>query len=396
MIDLLWFLLSITSILVIARKNLPLALIAGSIILGIFFISPEQIIALFVLVLTDPAILLLALTVAIIPMIGGLMEETGLMGHLVENLRIGKKGFLAFAPALLGMLPMPGGALMSAPLIEKAGRGVPAELKAAANVWFRHIMLIVYPLAPSLIASAKISGIDLYAGVFSLVPFFIFSIVLGYWFFLRKVTGKLEYKEKFSLKWLLVPLAIILSAPIIDIVFKAFIQTDLPDLITAFAVLIGLILVYLVGKPKFKTVSLVFWKMKPWKFSLIIFGMFFLLYVFQATPLPQSIAVLPLSPALLLVGLGVFLGFATGKITTPVSIVVPIFFAKELVIAMPLVAFAIMYYSIFVGYIISPVHPCVSVSNEFFKSDLTAYIKTLAMPSILSIVLMFTLAFLFL
>ena len=92
---------------------------------------------------------------------------------------IGKKGFMAFAPALLGMLPMPGGALMSAPLLKKAGKGVPAELKAAANVWFRHIMLLVYPLSPSLIASAKIAGIDLYKGVFSLAPFFVLSISLS-------------------------------------------------------------------------------------------------------------------------------------------------------------------------------------------------------------------------
>jgi len=392
MIDLLWFLFSIAVILVIARKNLPLALIVGSIVLGIFFISPWQILAFSVLVLSDPAILLLALTVAIIPLIGGLMEETGLMGHLVENLRIGKKGFMAFAPALLGMLPMPGGALMSAPLIEKAGKGVSAEIKAATNVWFRHIMLLVYPLAPSLIASAKIAGIDLYDGVFSLVPFFFLSLILGYWFFLRKVKGKMEYKGKFSLKWLLIPLIIILSAPIIDISLKAIIQTDLPDLITAFAVSTGLLLAYFIGKPKFKTISFVFWKMKPWNFSLIIFGMFFLLYVFQATPLPQSIATLPLSPAILLVGMGFFLGFATGRITTPASIIVPVFFAKELVVAMPVVAFAIMYYSIFVGYAISPVHPCVSVSNEFFKSDLTAYLKTLAMPAIISVALVFALA----
>jgi len=62
--------------------------------------------------------------VAIIPLIGGGLEESGRMAELVSNLRIGRRAFLASSPALLGMLPMPGGALLSAPLVEREGEEV--------------------------------------------------------------------------------------------------------------------------------------------------------------------------------------------------------------------------------------------------------------------------------
>jgi len=392
MIELVWFLVSIAAILLIARKSLPLALLAGSLLLGVLVLPLPVVAEQFTAVITEPSILLLAIAVGIIPIIGGIMEETGQMEHLVKNLRIGKKPFLAFAPALLGMLPMPGGALMSAPLIKRAGKNVSGRVKAALNVWFRHILLLVYPLGPSLIASAKIAGVGLYDAMLSLAPFFGISILLGWWFFLRGVKGKIDYGKKFSPKWLFLPLAVILSAPAVDLTLKILFQPQLAEAATVAAVSVGLVLAVLVGRPGRKKAWKVFREMKPWTFSLIIFGMFFFLYVFQASPLPQSIAMLPLNAAMLLVLLGFFLGFATGRITVPASILVPVFLAKYTLGSMPLQGFALMYFSVFLGYAVSPVHPCVSVSLQYFKSNLSEYLKTLALPTVIALAVSFALA----
>ena len=87
------------------------------------------------------------------------MQESGQMDRLVNDLRIGKRTFLVLSPALVGMLPVPGGALLSSPLVERVGEGMEEKTKAALNVWFRHVLLIVYPFSPALIASAKIAGL---------------------------------------------------------------------------------------------------------------------------------------------------------------------------------------------------------------------------------------------
>ncbi len=386
------FVVSVSLVLIFSRKSLPAALFLGALSLGLLLLPLGEMLSQFVFTITEPSIVLLALAVGIIPLIGGTMEETGQMDNLVRNLRIGKKPFLAFAPALLGMLPMPGGALMSAPLIEKAGKEIAAKLKVAINVWFRHILLLVYPLAPSLIASAKIAGVELYSAIAFLFPFFLFSLLLGYWFFLRKAGGKIDYSERFSLKWLLVPLAVILSAPLLDFALRAFFNPQIAEAATVLAVSFGLLLAFIAGKPGTKRLRKVFVEMTPWNFSLIIFGMFFFLHVFQASPLPELLAALPLNAATLLVPVGFFLGFATGRIQVPASIVIPIFLAKYSLASMPLPGFAVMYFSVFLGYAISPVHPCVSVSLAYFGAGFSNYLKTLAVPALLALAVSFFLA----
>ncbi len=267
LIELSAFLVSIAIILVLSKKSLTAALFSGALLLGFFVLQPEAVFSQLVFTLTEPSIALLALAVAIIPLIGGVMEETGQMDSLVKNLRIGKKPFLAFAPALLGMLPMPGGALMSAPLIKKAGGKISPRLKSAINVWFRHVLLFVYPLSPALIGAVKIANLELYSVIPFLFPFFVFSILLGWFFLLRKAGGKIEYTEKFNLKFLLLPLAIILAAPVIDFLIRVFFKPVFSETATVLAVSISLVLALLAGKGSFKMLGRVFIEMKPWNFS---------------------------------------------------------------------------------------------------------------------------------
>jgi hypothetical protein len=97
------------------------------------------------------------------------------------------------------------------------------------------------------------------------------------------------------------------------------------------------------------------------------------------------IAEIAMSKTLLLVVVGAILAFVTGRVQVPVSIIVPIYFAKYSVESIPEVAFAVMFFSVYMGYIISPVHPCVSVSLEYFKTSFTKYSKGMILPIILSL-----------
>ena len=130
-------------------------MVTGAALLGVLS-DPQGLTVYFWDTISDPTVFLLALIVGLIPIIGNVLLTSGQIDSLVSNMRIGKKKFLLFFPALVGMLPMPGGALLSAPFVEKGGKDIDNSAKAGINVWFRHTLYLVYPLSPGLIVSAQI------------------------------------------------------------------------------------------------------------------------------------------------------------------------------------------------------------------------------------------------
>ena len=319
----------------------------------------------------------------VIPMIGGVMKASGQMDDLVNNLRIGRKGLMALSPAIMGLLPMPGGALLSAPILEKGGEGVADDLKSVINNWFRHLFVMIYPLSSALIASAKISNLNLYTAALSLLPVFAFALFLGYIFFIRKVHGNIIYSSSFSLKKLLIPLCIILIAPFLDFILKKIFAFHVKEIATLIGVSTAFILSWRLSRAKLNLKE-IFKKMKPWNFSLIILGMFIFLHIFQSSNVADLIASIPLPPATLCVVAGFILGFATGRVLLPASIILPVYLATS---AISPFVFAIIYTSIFFGYIISPVHPCVCVTIEYFNVPLKNFFKLLAAPTFIIFVI---------
>jgi integral membrane protein (TIGR00529 family) len=376
---LIWigFILSLSAILLVARRSLPLALLCGALILGIFTLPLQMTARLIGQTLIDPSVLLLGLAMGFIPMIGGTMKESGRMDDLVNNLRIGKKGVMALAPAMMGLLPMPGGALLSAPILEKAGIGVRDDLKVAINDWFRHLFVLIYPLSSALIASAKIVSLNVYNAALYLLPTFAFALVLGYVFLLRKVHGRIEYDNPFSLKGLLIPLCVVLVAPVLDFSLKVLISLQVRELATLIGVATALGVSILVSRSRLDLLSIAR-KMKPWNFTLIIIGMFIFLNIFKASNAAALIGMVPLPPLTLCVVTGFALGIATGRIILPASIILPVFLTYSVITP---VFFAIIYSSIFFGYVISPVHPCVGVSIEYFNVPMKDFLKLLIAPT---------------
>jgi hypothetical protein len=76
--------------------------------------------------------------------------------------------------------------------------------------------------------------------------------------------------------------------------------------------------------------------------------------------------------------MGYALGIATGRVLLPASIIIPVYLTMG---SMTPVVFATVYTSIFFGYVISPVHPCVGVSLEYFSVSLKDFLRLLAVPT---------------
>ena len=124
--------------------------------------------------------------------------------------------------------------------------------------------------------------------------------------------------------------------------------------------------------------------MKPWNFTLIIIGMFIFLHIFQASDIADLIATIPLPIATLSVVAGFILGFATGRVLLPASIIYPVYLTSG---AITPFVFALIYTSIFFGYVISPVHPCVCVSLEYFNVSMKKFFKLMILPTSIIIVI---------
>ena len=364
------------SLLVVSQKNLGLAMFLSAFILGIFTI-PERLPLTKLSCLSNPSTMLLAIIVGLIPLIGGILNETGQIDKLIRNMRIGKKPFLMLSPALVGLLPMPGGALLSAPIVNKAGKGISKEKKAGINVWFRHILYLVYPISANFIISTAAAQIGLYQPIPQLLVVLLFSLFLGYFFFLREDSGKIEYEQNFSLKDLLLPLAVLLIAPFLDVLIRGFLNLPVKEIGTLIAVMTSLILAMIIGKTDMKRFRGIMIRAKPWSFAFMIIGILVFLDVFKDSGIPKLLEDVPMTPEILY-GIAVVLGFMTGRMITPAGIIFPIYLTKFGAISPS--TFALMYFGIFLGYVLTPVHPCISLTSESLEVELKDYIEAVIPP----------------
>jgi hypothetical protein len=324
------------------------------------------------------------MSVGLIPIIGSALEVSGLMNNLVESLRIKTRVFLMIAPAFMGMLPMPGGALLSAPIVSRAGPRVSNEQYAPINVWYRHVFILIYPLG-GLLATTKMANLNLYYEMVLLVPGFFLLAILGYLFLIRPVDSDLRFEGSFSFKKFMPAIVVILSAPAIHLILMttfSYLITEIPLII---GVSTGVLLSFYLGKLNVKAFKSILIKVKPWRYFLIIIAMFIFLNVFKSSEVSSAISAIDFSKTFLIVGVATLLGFVTGRTQVAISILLPIYYAKYGVENLTPVIFAAMFFSSFIGYIISPIHPCVIVTLEYFKTSLRDFYKKILLPAVLSI-----------
>jgi len=133
----------------------------------------------------DPKTLSLAVIVSLILILSSSMEEGGQMKRLLFNFQglvSSPRLNLAIFPALIGLLPMPGGAVFSAPMVKELGHATtfgPDRL-SYINYWYRHIWEYWWPLYPGVLLTTTLANINLWAFVALMCPLTIIAIICGY------------------------------------------------------------------------------------------------------------------------------------------------------------------------------------------------------------------------
>ncbi len=191
------------------------------------------------------------LAVAMVTILGGLMNRYNILNKIVESMILvvqNKKAILMIIPATIGMLIVPGGALLSAPFINNLGQemDIKPSRRAAINLVFRHISMFILPYSTSILVIAATIP-DLNIGKLILINLIFVAAMssLGYMIYIRKIDGnKSKVKEKRTLKSCL---DLIAFASPIYICVVLNVLTGLPFYLTLMA---SVLLVYFLGDKK--------------------------------------------------------------------------------------------------------------------------------------------------
>lgn len=187
-------LLSLCAILVFQKltKRLYLAMFCGILLLGVFLghsASSMADVAFARLATADTVFLAAAITGII--WLSGLLSAAGVLRDLVASLkpRLGRRALIAVLPAVVGLLPMPGGALFSCPLIDDADgeKVLSQEMKTKINYWFRHVWEFWWPLYPGVLLAVAVSRMPVWGLALLLFPLYLAAIAFGCVFLLRQV-----------------------------------------------------------------------------------------------------------------------------------------------------------------------------------------------------------------
>ena len=175
-------------VLICIRKKLSLgnAFLLGSLFLSLLFgMHPRIALKSMLASVTDPKTLSIAVIVSLIMVLSSSMELAGQMQRMLNNFQglISRPRLnLIVFPALIGLLPMPGGAVFSAPMVKELGSG--SKLSEAqlsfVNYWFRHIWEYWWPLYPGILLTTVITEINLLTIMAMMCPFTAFALWLGY------------------------------------------------------------------------------------------------------------------------------------------------------------------------------------------------------------------------
>ncbi len=173
------------------KLGLGLSILAGSLLLAILFDLSvmDWLRAIPTALLTEETVIL-CLIIAVILVFSAVYSASGQSTAFMRTIRgqiRSRSLLLVFFPALIGLLPMPGGAIFSAPMVEKAASelAIGSKEQALINYWFRHIWELSWPLYPGLILASSLTGIPVTGVVAIMWPGPLVSILLGWFFILR-------------------------------------------------------------------------------------------------------------------------------------------------------------------------------------------------------------------
>ena len=387
--------------------HLSLSLLIGSLALGLWMkLGLLSLVQSGLRSLACMETLSLILIVGFILAVSRLMKESGHLDRIVKS--FGKlsrdhrtAGFVM--PALIGLLPMPGGALFSAPMVETAfcGHSRTGEIKTAVNYWFRHIWEYWWPLYPGVVLAVGLLEVDTWRFMAVMAPMTVVTVLAGL-IFIMKPLGKMSGSEEADPTWsglkeflweimpvLIVALVIVALAGLSGLLALLGVRVKIPGTIS---ILPGLVISTLwvcivnhMSLAQFRS-AVMHRDVLP-MLSLIAAIMVFKgimmdsQAVFQirdeleAYEIPFTLIIM-IMPFLS----GLITGIAIGFVGTSFPLIIPLFPSTQPFDYLSCAALA--YTFGYMGMMLSPVHLCFLVTKDYFKASLLNSYRYIFWPAL--------------
>ncbi|MBN1899205.1 MAG: DUF401 family protein [Spirochaetes bacterium] len=389
-------------------KKLWLAVLVGTLLLA-FWIghSPASLWAIsWQRAVSLNNVLLMAIIFQVI-WLSSQMSASGNMKEMVDNIRflISKRFSMAILPAIIGLLPMPGGAIFSAPLLDDCDtdKQVRPILKTKINYWFRHIWEYWWPLYPGVLLAVDITGLPIVSFMMLQLPLSLLSVLAGYFFLLRQI--KSSSRTKIVINRARITKIILAMTPIIVIMAVYFLMKMFLPVISGISKYLPMIIAIVIAQLVLQIQKPQSWE--TWKkilFSskalvMVVIVLLIRIYgafvegrltdgTFLMTHMRNELNTWQFPYILIIMFIPFISGLTTGVAIGFVGASFPVIMSllgtdpgmKEI-----LSTTVLAYASGYMGMILSPVHICLIVTNEHFKTSLTQSLIKLIKPVLVMI-----------
>jgi len=383
------FVFGLIILLLSRRWNLGYVLLLSSALLGLLFGLPvPEILEQGLAAALDPKTLGLVAAVLLITTLGELLREIASMQHLVSALQelvADRRVVLASIPALIGLLPMPGGAMLSAPMVQEIGTELKLgpERKTYLNYWFRHIWEYVFPLYPALVLAGGLLGIPLSRLMLAQAPLTLSAIAAGTLVGLRQIGIPKESRTaaEGSGRWHSLQ---VLTLSVWPIALVIALSLGL-GLELALSLAVAIALVAAVHRVKPRSLGGVLRRSLSPRTALLVFSIMIFKEMVQVSGAGDALSATFMAWGIAPVVVTVVVPFALGMLTgVPASVVgigfpllLPFLASSEVYLNHAVLAFA----AGFIGVLLSPVHLCLALTRDYFHAD-WAPLYRLLLPSV--------------
>ncbi len=389
-----------------AKLGVGWSILAGGLLLALLFgLSPLEWARILAASVSTVDCLALAAVVTLVLMLSFWLERTRQTLRLMEAM----SGFLrnpgvrlTFFPLLIGLLPMPGGAVFSAPMVKSAGdtMAIEAADQALVNYWYRHVWELCWPLYPGIILAAGLSGIPLATFIFHTGLGTLVCFGLGWLFILRPLAPRLRKAglqpppeaPRHAGKALLLGLPLMVAI-VGSFGLETLIGQTLPDVPVELGIIVALLAALTVTARQNgvgRELLLASLKQKElWQTLILVGAVFTMSAVMDQAQVVRQLVSLGGNAALLMAAVfaPALVGMVAGITMAFVGATFPLMLGlvSELGLSHQLMAWVVLaFVSGYAGVMASPLHICFAMTCDYFHVD-PAHIWRRIMPPCLGL-----------
>jgi len=336
-------------------------------------------------------------------LIVALMEKIGYLEMMVESVKslapsVGSS--MVSISAFIGLLPMPGGAYVSARLVDPLARELKLNpLEATSlNYWFRHLWEYAWPLYTGVIVASAIFNVIISDFVIHMSFLPLLAILGGFFFIyypiMRKKNSRrekpVELRKFLTLLYSAWPIIVVMLLTLGGVPYpsQGGITIQRVDLFYSLLVVDFALILILLLKHRAEDVGYgLKFALKPTFLGVTFAALFMKIAVLETNSMFYTYEFFNMYgvPSFIVIMILPFLaGLMTGVTVAYVAATFPLLIPY---VGSPasFAAIALAYASGYAGHLTSPVHLCLVLSSEHFKADVYKVIKRV-LPSVIFVV----------